>query len=248
MNKKLKSDNNKFLTCKEKLQKNKLIAVILISVFSFSALCVYLKFGNRLLNFFKDTERFRLWLESFGSKGKIVFVLIRAIQTVVKFIPAEPLEIGSGYAFGIYGGLFYCMLGTLTGSLIIIILTKIFGIKIVNIFVSPDKINSLQFLQNKSKLSLLLFVIYLIPGTPKDIITYLIGLTDYSICKFLLLTSFARIPSIITSTICGATLEQGRIGISVLVFVFTALTGLAGIMIYKKLEYKFNKPETSVEA
>lgn len=201
----------------------------------------YLFFGKKLLAFFEDTDKFKLWLDSFGTAGKVIFVCIRALQTVVKFIPAEPLEIGSGYAYGVFGGLLYCMLGTFIGSLVIIALTKIFGVKVVNIFVSQDKINSLSFLQNKSKLSVTLLIIYLIPGTPKDIITYLIGLTDYSIWKFLLITSFARIPSIITSTICGGALEQKQYLLSFIVFAATAVLGLIGVAVYKKLETKFNK-------
>ena len=72
------------------------------------------------------------------------------------------------------------MLGTEIGSLFIITITKFFGTKAVNLFVSEKKINSLEFLQNKEKLSASLFIIYLIPGTPKDVVTYLIGIKLYS--------------------------------------------------------------------
>ena len=133
------------------------------------------------------------------------------------------------------------MLGTFLGSLVIIALTKIFGVKVVNIFVSQEQINSLRFLQNKAKLTTTLFIIYLIPGTPKDIITYLIGVTDFSMVKFMLITSLARIPSIITSTICGSALEKKSYALSIAVFVGTAILGLIGIMIYNKLEAKYNK-------
>ena len=161
-----------------------------------------------MLDFISDTERFKGWLDSYGNLGKVIFIGIRAFQTVIKIIPAEPLEIGSGYAFGTWSGLFYCMLGTEIGSLFIITITKFFGTKAVNLFVSEEKINSLEFLQNKEKLSASLFIIYLIPGTPKDVVTYLIGITDYNIWKFLIITGIARIPSIITSTVCGAALGK----------------------------------------
>ncbi|MGN1418607.1 MAG: TVP38/TMEM64 family protein, partial [Acutalibacteraceae bacterium] len=174
-------------------------------------------------------------------------VTIRALQTVVKFIPAEPLEIGSGYAYGTFGGLFFCSLGTLIGSFIIIGLTKAFGVRVVNVFVSQEKINSLRFLQNKSKLSVTLLIIYLIPGTPKDVITYLIGITDYNIWKFLLITTFARIPSILTSTICGSTLEQKRYWVSALVFIGTAILGLVGLYVYNKYQEKLNKQADGIK-
>lgn len=222
-------------------QRKKQIAIIVCAVgLIIACVCVYFTFGKKILAFIEDQDKFKAWLDHFGAAGKVIFVSIRALQTVVKFIPAEPLEIGSGYAYGTFGGLFYCSLGTLIGSFAIIALTKIFGRKIVNVFVSEEKIQSMRFLQNKSKLSVTLLIIYLIPGTPKDIITYLIGVTDYNIWQFLLITTFARIPSIITSTICGATLEQKRYGLSIAVFLGTALLGLVGIYFYKKYEDKLN--------
>ncbi|MGN1443217.1 MAG: TVP38/TMEM64 family protein [Acutalibacteraceae bacterium] len=236
-----KIKNFKILSDEPK-QRKKQIAVIVIAGIVIAALVVcYCLFGKKLLAFVEDTDKFKAWLDSFGTTGKIIFVSIRALQTVVKFIPAEPLEIGSGYAYGTFGGLFYCMLGTFLGSLVIIALTKIFGVKVVNVFVSQEQINSLRFLKNKTKLATTLFIIYLIPGTPKDIITYLIGVTDYSMVKFMLITSFARIPSIITSTICGSALEKKSYALSIGVFVATAILGLIGIMIYNKLEAKYNK-------
>ncbi|MGN0469152.1 MAG: TVP38/TMEM64 family protein [Acutalibacteraceae bacterium] len=223
-------------------QKKKQVSIIIaLAVLLVAFVVCYCFFGKKLLAFFEDTDRFKAWLDSFGTAGKVIFVTIRALQTVVKFIPAEPLEIGSGYAYGTFGGLFFCSLGTLIGSFIIIGLTKIFGVRIVNVFVSQEKINSLRFLQNKSKLSITLLIIYLIPGTPKDVITYLIGITDYSIWKFLLITTFARIPSIITSTICGSTLEQKRYWVSALVFISTAILGLVGLFVYNKYQEKLNK-------
>lgn len=228
----------------DKKQRKKQMVVII------SALCLtlifavcYCLFGKKMLLFFKDTQKFKSWLDSFGAVGKIVFVLIRALQTVVKFIPAEPLEIGSGFTYGVFGGLFYCMLGTFIGSVAIIILTKFFGMKVVRLIVSDEKIKELDFLKNETKLTATLFIIYLIPGTPKDVITYIMGITDYNMLKFLIITSIARIPSIITSTVCGATLEKQRYTLSAAVFILTAVGGIIGIAIYNKFQKGYKNKE-----
>lgn len=212
--------------------------IITSSIFILGFIVCYLKFGSELLSFVSDADRFKAWLDSYGNLGKIVFISVRALQTVVKIIPAEPLEIGSGYAFGIWGGLFCCMIGTEIGSFVIVTITKLFGMKAVNLFVSEEKINSLGFLQNKEKLTTSLFIIYLIPGTPKDVITYLIGVTDYNIWKFLILTGFARIPSIITSTICGSLLGEKNYWLSAGVFIGTAILGIIGVKLYTVFEKK----------
>ena len=83
------------------------IAVILIAFLS-----VYFTFGKQLTAFVSDTQHFNAWLAQYKSLSAVIFILIRAFQTVIKIIPAEPLEIASGYAFGTWGGLFYCSVGT----------------------------------------------------------------------------------------------------------------------------------------
>ena len=221
-------------------------AIITSCIFILSFIFCYIKFGPELLDFISDTDRFKGWLDSYGNLGKVIFIGIRAFQTVIKIIPAEPLEIGSGYAFGTWGGLFYCMLGTEIGSLFIITITKFFGTKAVNLFVSEEKINSLEFLQNKEKLSASLFIIYLIPGTPKDVVTYLIGITDYNIWKFLILTGIARIPSIITSTVCGAALGKKNYMLSAVIFISTVVVGLIGIKIYSRYEKNAHSKQCSI--
>lgn len=228
----------KFLSANKQERRQQIGVIITISLCILAFVVCYIKFGSELLTFVSDADRFKAWLDSYGNLGKIIFVGVRALQTVVKIIPAEPLEIGSGYAYGIWGGLFYCMLGTEIGSLIIIAITKLFGMRAVNLFVSEEKIKSLTFLQNKEKLTVSLFIIYLIPGTPKDIITYLMGVTDYNIWKFLLLTGLARIPSIITSTVCGAALGEKNYWLSAGVFIGTAILGLIGVKLYTIFEKK----------
>lgn len=216
--------------------REKRIAVLTLgSAALLTAVVCYFTLGKKLLLFLEDRAAFKEWLTGFGPFGKAVFVAVRAVQTVVKIIPGEPLEIGAGYAFGTWGGLFYCMLGTFLGSLVIIALTKKFGVKLVELFVPKKKIDSLAFLQNRKNLNATLFIIYLIPSTPKDIITYLICLTDESIPLFLLITMIGRIPSIITSTWCGASLEGEHYLGAAVIFLCTAVVGLGGGALYSRI-------------
>lgn len=75
----------------------------------------------------------KAFLVGFNGFDKLAFVAIRAFQTVIKIIPAEPLEIGSGVLYGTWGGLLLCFLGTEIGSLVIILLTKVFGKRLVEL-------------------------------------------------------------------------------------------------------------------
>lgn len=218
-----------------KTQKAKKAAVIsAVAILAAALLVSYFTIGKQVYAIISDNTEFLKWLNRFGKWDEIVFVGIRALQTVVKFIPAEPLEIGSGYAYGIWGGLLYCMLGTEIGSLIILLITKIFGMKAINLFVPQEKIDKIKFLQDESKLKTTLFFVYLIPGTPKDLITYFVGKTKIKIPEFLIITGIARIPSIVTSTWCGAALGEKNVLLAAIVFIATFVVSVIGAFFYKK--------------
>ncbi len=227
-----------------KTKKAKRIAVIAgLLLLGAAVMTLYLTFGKRVYAMIDDNGKLLDWLSQFGKWDEAVFIGIRALQTVVKFIPAEPLEIGSGYVWGIWGGLLYCMIGTEIGSFIILFITKLFGMRAINLFVPQERIDSIKFLQNEKKLKTTLFFIYLIPGTPKDLITYFIGKTKIKISHFLIITGIARIPSIITSTWCGAALGEKNIKLAAIVFVSTLVISLIGTFFYKKFFEKSDVAE-----
>lgn len=201
-------------------------------------LIIYFTAGRRLTEFVSDTDAFKTYLDSYRSFGAVIFVLIRAFQTVIKIIPAEPLEIASGYAFGTFGGLFLCSLGTFLGSLVIFLLSKTIGSKFIFSFINEEEFNKLSLISDRKNQSVFLAVFYLIPGTPKDILTYIYATTKCSAVRFFVITTICRIPSIITSTICGSQLEQHNIKTAVAIFVATAVLSLISTLLYKKYEKK----------
>lgn len=201
-------------------------------------LSVYFTFGKQLTAFVSDTQSFNAWLSRYNGLSAVIFVLIRAFQTVIKIIPAEPLEIASGYAFGTWGGLLYCSIGTFLGSLVIVFLSKVFGSAFINAFVNEEQFKQLKVISNTKNQNLFLWIFYLIPGTPKDIFTYIVSATDINLIRFFAITTIARIPSIITSTICGSELSNNNVKAAVVVFVATAVVSVVCGLVYKKYNHK----------
>lgn len=210
------------------LKKSIIITVPILYIIAFIVLKISI--GNELTEIISDKNQFKEYLSSFGIYGELVFVIIRAVQTVIKIVPAEPLEIGAGYIWGTYKGLALCMIGTEIGSFFILLLTSIFGTRLLNMLFDTNKINEWSFVCNSKKKYLLLTVIYLIPGTPKDFITYFVGITDTKIVPFLLLTGVARIPSIISSTWCGTLLDTKSL--EMFIAMFALITILSSIATY----------------
>jgi uncharacterized membrane protein YdjX (TVP38/TMEM64 family) len=115
----------------------------------------------------------------------------------------------------------------------------------VEVFFSVEKIHSLRLLQNTRRFDLLLFTLMLIPGTPKDLISYFIGLTPMSPGHWLLIATVGRIPSVITSTVGGNALGEENYILALWVFSVSAAISIGGIFLYdritKKRKQKQNK-------
>ena len=208
--------------------------IVIIGFLSFIALCIvsYLTLGDELLKIVSDPVIFRTWLDKFGNFDELVFIAIRSVQTVIKFIPAEPLEIGSGYAWGAILGMLYCVLGNMIGTVFIWIFTRKYGRKFVEFFIPIKTIESFFKFKNTSHIYVLLFFFYLIPGLPKDGFTYIAGLLPIKFLPFIIVTGIARMPSVLSSTLCGATLAEKNYLVSALILIITVLLAVIGSVIY----------------
>ncbi len=228
-----------FQTVNEKLhamtRRQWVLLLLPVAVLLGTTAILYAVFGRKLLVVIEDPQTFKAWIDSLGAWGEAAFVGIRTAQTVFKFIPAEPLEVGSGYAFGIWGGLFLCMLGTELGSAVILLLSQKYGMRFVSRFADSEKLKEFSFLQDNRKLRPLLFLIYFIPGAPKDLLTYFVAFTDIRLWEYLLITAVARVPSIITSTMCGAYFGEKNYLAAVLVYGATLLLSGLGVIVYRRI-------------
>ncbi len=196
-----------------------------------------------------DPEEFRDYIRSFGAWGVFVGLGIQLLQIVVALIPGEVVEIGLGYAFGAVGGTVVCYVGIAIASTIIFILTKKLGMKMVLLFVDREKLDSMKFLQDTPKLKTVLFLLFFIPGIPKDALTYIVGLTKIKLSEFLVISLIARIPSVISSTIGGSMIGDGEYVKAIILFAITGLVSVAGLLIYNKIMKKQNtKKESEQEA
>lgn len=211
-------------------------AIVLIGGLLFILGCIfsYVFFGKKLIKIVSDPTVFREWLNKFGAFDELIFILIRAAQTVVKFIPAEPLEIGSGYAWGAVPGMLYCVIGNMIGTVVIFALTKRFGQKIIELFLPTKNMKSIKMFQSSKRIYALLFFLYLIPGSPKDGFTYFVGLLPVKFVPFMVITFIARIPSVFSSTLCGSALAERQYLVSALIFAATIVLAILGGLIYRR--------------
>lgn len=205
-----------------------------IVIFVLFSLLVAWFIGRPMLRLASSPEEFREWVDRKGGAGQALFVGMVVLQVIVALIPGEPLEIGAGYAFGFWEGTALCLLGIEIGSVLVFLFVKRFGVKVVEIFFSKEKIRSLRVLQDERKLRTLTFLLMCVPGTPKDLLSYFVGLTPMRLREWALITVVARIPSVVTSTIGGSALGGRRYLLAALVFGGTLLISLGGMWIYRR--------------
>ena len=179
-------------------------------------------------------EDFRDYIRSFGALGPLVLLGLQILQVFIALIPGEIVETAAGYVLGPWLGTAVCYLGICLASSLIFTLTRRYGVKLVEVFVSREKINELRFLNTAQKRNTLIFLLFFIPGTPKDLLTYFVGLTDIRLRTFLLLSMVARIPSVITSTFGGHLLEQERYIGAVILYGITGILSLGGMLGYNR--------------
>lgn len=215
-----------------------IIAIIFVILFSAA---VFFLVGKPLISFVSEPEKFRQWVDNFGIWGRIIFVGMIVLQVIFAIIPGEPFEIAAGYAFGAIEGTILCLIGAIVGSILIFLLVRKFGVMLVELFFSKEKIASLSFLNNSKKMNTLFFIVMLIPGTPKDLLSYFAGLTEMKLTTWILIVSVSRIPSIITSSIGGSALGEQKYLFAIIAFAVTIAISAVGLLIYNKIQSKKEK-------
>ena len=191
--------------------------------------------GRPLVAFASEPERFQQWVDSQGLLAPVLFMGMVILQVVVAVIPGEPLEIAAGYAFGALEGTVLCVLGTLIGGVLVFLLVRRFGVQAVEFFFDLEKFRSLRFFQDRRRLTFWVFLVFFLPGTPKDVLCYFVGLTDMRLRTWILVSAVARIPSIITSTVGGSALGMGEYAFAAIAFLAAlAISGL-GLLAYRAI-------------
>lgn len=228
----------------ENIQRRKLISILsLVFILIVFVLIGYLV-GVPLVRQFADSpETFRDFISEKGLLGQILMIGIVALQVIIALLPGEPFELGAGFVFGWAEGAILCLIGMAAASALVYVCVKKWGVRMVELFFPRQKIRSFAFLQNEKKLDLLVFILFLIPGTPKDMLTYLIGLTPMKLGSFIAITTVARLPSLLSSTISGSLAQSGRIQAAVITYGITLVLTIVCVLWYRRVSKAEKKTE-----
>ena len=209
----------------------------ILALFMFFAFCGAVGYfiGVPMVRLAEDPAQFRHWVDSYGIWGRLIFIGMVILQVIIAFIPGEPIELAAGYGFGFLEGTLLTLAGFVIGSLIVFLMVRKCGVKLVEVFFDPKRIQEYSFLKDSKKTKTIAFLLMIIPGTPKDFLSYFAGLTSLTLKSWLGIVVIGRLPSLITSTATGAAAGEKNYILSIIMLLLTLVVTVLGIFYYRRI-------------
>lgn len=193
------------------------------------------------------SAEFERYIAGLGPWSFLGFIAVQVAQVLIAVIPGEPFEFAAGVLYGAWGGAFLCYIGLFVGSLLVFRLVRRFGMPLVTMFFPEEKLRRFRFMHDRRRAGIFAFVLFLIPGTPKDLLTYLAPLTEISEWQFYALSLIARLPSVLTSVLAGASLGKGDFAQSAVIYGAAAALGAIGIVVGNRFIAKSEREHGEAE-
>lgn len=188
-----------------------------------------------LLAWLADARAVRAFVSDHAFVSRLAMLGINIVQVLLAFLPGEPVELASGYAFGFWEGTALCLVASGLATSMIYWATRRWGWKLVGLFFDRSLFDRFSWLKSAKRLELIMLIVFLIPGTPKDFLTYFAGLTNMRFLPVVLIATFGRIPSIVTSTIAASAVGSGNWPLVACTLVASAFLLAVGGLMYRRL-------------
>jgi uncharacterized membrane protein YdjX (TVP38/TMEM64 family) len=202
--------------------------IFLVSRYSPRPFSVLGPWGEDLGKFYTRRRRLARFLSSLGPYSAAVFMLLQALQVVISPLPGELTGVVGGYVYGVNVGFLFSTLGLTLGSWIAFELASIFGRPLVEKFVAKNILDKFHFLPTNAG-AVISFLLFIIPGFPKDYLCYILGLTGMNLGTFLIVSTLGRMPGTYLLTMQGASIGSGQYETAIII---AAISGVLVLIAY----------------
>ncbi|MCQ2545994.1 MAG: TVP38/TMEM64 family protein [Clostridia bacterium] len=222
----------------------KVMAVLKLSLFLVIIIGIplYVYFFHH--DFIEELKNYRevvALLRSYRTQGFLVYLGVMVLQIVISIIPGQVLQLAAGYLYGFWFGLIFSLIGAVIGSFITYYLAKIIGKDAMHVLFGEKKINEVLEHMNSRRAVAIVFLIYLIPGLPKDICNYVAGLSELKFRPFIIISTLGRTPGIMGSLLIGHQIMQGNYTSAIIIGVVAVILFILGIIFRNRVIEAFNK-------
>ena len=219
-----------------KIKVLKIVLMIAVAIVCLG-LVMYLAPVMKNLSTVEGQVKFKEKIHQLGVWGILLLFGIQVAQIFLIVLPGEPMEVLAGMCYGWLGGLIFITISVAIITTLIFLLVRKIGKKFVYEFWDEEKIKKIEnnkIFQNHKKIEIIMAILFMIPGTPKDLLVYVAGLLPLKPIRFILISTFARFPSVISSTIAGANIANGDLKMGLIAYAITfAIVGVVMFIINK---------------
>lgn len=170
-----------------------------------------------------------------GPAGVFILLGMQFLQIVVAFIPGEVVQLAAGLMYGPWLGALIVLVGCVFSSAVVYQLVHALGAPFVQGMVSTEHLEKFRKFEESGKLDIVVFVLFLIPGMPKDVFTYIVPLTNMKMKRFLILTTIGRIPGVLASTYAAHGFAEGQIVGPIVVLAVVIVIAVIAILFRNKI-------------
>ena len=170
-----------------------------------------------------------------GVAGAAMLFALQFLQIVVAFIPGEVVQIAAGAMYGPWLGALIIIIGAVASSAFVYVVVHRLGAPFVRAMIPEKWMAKLEIFEQSEKLDVMVFILFLIPGMPKDTITYLVPLTNMGMRNFLVISNVGRIPGVLISTFCADGLMAGDYTQSIILFVIAVAIAVVAVWQHERI-------------
>jgi uncharacterized membrane protein YdjX (TVP38/TMEM64 family) len=214
-----------------KLDRKSILQLLLIG--TFITVGTYLLYYFGLIDLFLDRQRMTKFIHEHRAYSAFIFIGLQALQVVAAPVPGEVSGFVGGYFFGTFWGIVYSTIGLAIGSWAAFMIARLLGRHIVEVVVNADVIKRYDYVM-KHKGLFLAFLMFLIPGFPKDILCYVLGLGHMGQRDFLMVSTSGRVLGTTLLTVGGTLFRDARYG------AFFTVVGIGIGMVLLVMIYREN--------
>lgn len=212
------------------------IIMFIVAILLIIGIIIYLFPVMKNLSTHEGQLAFKARIEQSGILGFLILLGLQIAQIFLVILPGEPLEILAGMCYGAIGGAIFIFFSVALTTTIIFLLVRKFGRKFIEQSFDKEKIDKIEkskIFQNPKNIEFILAICFAITGVPKDILIYVGGLLPIRPIRFILIATFCRFPSVISSTIAGQYFSEGNWKISLLIYGITFIVTILALIIIR---------------
>ncbi len=196
----------------KKTKSNKWIAIakliVLLLIVVGIPMFIYYMFPD-FIKQFKTMEGVNAFLAQYKTASIFIYIALQAIQIIISVIPGQILQFSAGYAYAFWLGYLYSMIGIFFGTVLTFYLAKTLGTDAMYAIFGEKKIDKFIKILNSKKAYVIIFVLYVVPGFPKDLITYAAGVSNIKLKPFLIIALVGRTPALMGTILMGSMFRNG---------------------------------------